>query len=536
MEKGKWETYLNLNGCPLDSEQEAVHSCVIYDSDKDTWKVLFFDAYNLEQTDGEQSYIKTRILIMAGGADIDQITEQIVPFWPPPDNADEPRMFCSGHVFLDDGKLIVAGGHREPVVNNHWARGLKYTYIFDPITETWDYAKNPISGLAQPMHEGRWYPTLTKLEDNRVAVVGGFKYNYDRNGNVVYNDTVEVYTPLDGWTQLPPAANTPSDFIQNKVLYPGAHVIPYDNIYANVKAGHLLYTFPLRQTWRLNPNVNPGNDYWQPIAMSRHTRGNGSSVILPLKPNGEMKFVIFGGATGDMEMPETDIELLDLSFPTVSDSNPPAWQLHGSMNIPRRNANCVILPDGKIFITGGNQMHLRENGVTVAEMYNPETGECEIMPSTTFTRMYHSTAILLPDATVMASGGEYICSGGIGAGNNNFEIYTPEYLMQGGTRPIILSTGEREVSYTNTLYIDINTSINEVILISPGVPTHGFDQHQRAVYADFETLPPNGTHPYLVTMPLNKFIAPTGWYMLFVIKIINGVKVPSIAKFIRLIE
>lgn len=515
-----------------------MHSCVIFNYQSGNWKILYFDAFTVEN-DPSPSGIKTRTFdILTSARPIDS---QSIPDWPfAPEEAPPPppRLFCSGHAFLEDGRLLVGGGHREPVVDGHWARGLKYAYIFDPITETWDYAKDPQNpSVLYSMHEGRWYPTLTKLEDNRVVAIAGFKYEYSQPGNqVVYNNTVEVFSPENGWVLLPPQANTPSGFVQGTVLYPGAHVIPYENIHANVKPGHLLYPFPLKQTWRLNPNENSQNDYWQPIAQSRHVRTSGASVLLPLKYSGaEMKFVIIGGAAGDMEMPTTDIELLDLSYPTVSDTNAAGWVVHGELNIPRRNANCILLPDGKIFITGGNQMHLRENGVTVAEMYDPQTGECEILPSTTFTRMYHSTAILLPDATIMASGGEYTCSGGIGIGNNNFEIYTPDYLMQTGTRPEILSIGTQEIGYSDSFYIDVNTTIDEAILISPGVPTHGFDQHQRAIYVNIKPLPPNGTHPYQVNTPINNFVAPTGWYMLFVIKIINGVKVPSVAKFIRLI-
>ncbi|CAN5665687.1 hypothetical protein BH10BAC5_BH10BAC5_14050 [soil metagenome] len=407
MEKGKWESYFDASGnCPLNSGQEAVHMCIIYDENKSTWKILYFDAWKLEPADNSQ-YIRTRVFDMGDVGTRDRISAQNVPIWEvvnPP--LELPRMYCAGHSFLEDGRPIVAGGHRplDPL-QVHWARGLKYTYIFNPIEKSWTQAKN-IFGVLQPLLEGRWYPTLTKLEDNRILAIAGFKYEYKTPSSfeLEYNPTMEIYSPQNGWELLPPEADTPQEFIDHNVLYPGGYLIPYPNDNISVKAGHILYTHPLKETYRFDPSLTETH-IWLKICESLQFRASASSVMLALHPiSTVMKFVIFGGASGDMEMPTDVIQELDLT-PNTTNVNP-GWTNKGTLNIPRRNANVTQLTDGKILITGGNQMHLRENAVTVAEMYDPETGNCEILPSTTFTRMYHSTAILLPDARVMISGGE----------------------------------------------------------------------------------------------------------------------------------
>jgi len=69
------------------------------------------------------------------------------------------RLFCSGHCFLADGNLVVGGGHRFPVDNNVWARGMLFSYIFNPVNENWNY--EGISPNHIRMQDGRWYPTLT---------------------------------------------------------------------------------------------------------------------------------------------------------------------------------------------------------------------------------------------------------------------------------------------------------------------------------------------------------------------------------------
>lgn len=44
-------------------------------------------------------------------------------------NTDNSNIFCSGHAGLEDGKVIVAGGH----INNR--EGLNDVNIFDPVTQ-----------------------------------------------------------------------------------------------------------------------------------------------------------------------------------------------------------------------------------------------------------------------------------------------------------------------------------------------------------------------------------------------------------------
>src|SRR5207302_734776 len=86
-----------------------------------------------------------------------------VLWWPPFNNGDNPTLwdpstntntpathaganiFCSGHAFLPDGELLVAGGH----INN-WV-GLPNAYRYNPFTNSWTQLPD--------MNNGRWYPT-----------------------------------------------------------------------------------------------------------------------------------------------------------------------------------------------------------------------------------------------------------------------------------------------------------------------------------------------------------------------------------------
>src|SRR6266481_1305976 len=86
-----------------------------------------------------------------------------VLYWPPFNLGDNPTLwdpstntntaathaganvFCSGHAFLANGQLFVAGGH----VTNYV--GLPSAYLYDPFNNSWTQLPN--------MNNSRWYPT-----------------------------------------------------------------------------------------------------------------------------------------------------------------------------------------------------------------------------------------------------------------------------------------------------------------------------------------------------------------------------------------
>mmetsp|Transcript_28966 Transcript_28966/g.52416 ORF Transcript_28966/g.52416 Transcript_28966/m.52416 type:complete len:141 (+) Transcript_28966:1028-1450(+) len=94
----------------------------------------------------------------------------------------------------------------------------------------------------------------------------------------------------------------------------------------------------------------------------------------------------------------------------------------------------------------------------------------------------HSTAILLPDATMLVGGG-----GRPGpVVNENVEIYSPPYLFQPNgvraIRPVITSLSTKQPAYGGTIRVKVSDAakIGLVSLIRLGYVTHSFKQHGRA--------------------------------------------------------
>lgn len=140
--------------------------------------------------------------------------------------------------------------------------------------------------------------------------------------------------------------------------------------------------------------------------------------------------------------------------------------------------------------------------------------------------MYHSSALLLPDATVLIGGG-----GAPGPLTNlNAEIFYPPYLYdaQGhfAARPsfTLASTGQ---DYGATVKLTANGSISRVVLIKTGAVTHSFDFEQRYIPLSFTSK----GDALNVRMPTSANVATPGFYHLF---IVNSQGVPSVSKIISL--
>lgn len=514
---GKWEIVLNPSNCILDTGHTAVHTCVIYNPNTRKWKVLYFT--------GGQS----RIWDPENPAQVS--SPQVVPNWPPPP-ADPPNLFCSGHSYLLDGRLLVAGGHRDPVINDQF-RGLPYTYIFNPITEQWNIPET--LGVPHKMADGRWYPTMTTLGEDpgygKILTMSGLRYDYDDEGKSVVNKDPQIYDPNPpsaGWNFIgnqptpPPDATQPFDD-----LYTGAHVVPY-----GANAGKIFYSMPMQQAYIFNPFFSgpPNGGFWATIDRARSShRYAGNSVLLPLLPpfTSAKVLIIGGGSPTGLNT----VEIIDVA------SGSPAWTAVNPMLFGRRNANAVILPDDTILVVGGNHTLTATDPVLTAESYNPATGIWTLLPAMTIARMYHSTAILLPDARVWVSGTSAQDEDGPFIVNNNIEIYNPGYLFE-GTPPNIIIWPD-QITYGNPFFIDVSLPIAAIRLIRLGSVTHSTDMEQRSVGLTFSPGDPNGTNPYTVNAPANANIAPPGFYMLFVLRdkqfsLSGQTMIPSVAKIVKL--
>ncbi|MCF2538621.1 galactose oxidase early set domain-containing protein [Streptomyces sp. FB2] len=421
-------------------------------------------------------------------------------------------MFCAGHVQLKDGRVLVMSGNKGyPSADGTIGyQGYKDSYVFDPVTET--YSKT------NDMNDGHWYPSATILGNGDVISFGGLKE--DSTGSV----TAELWSDAEQkWLELWKVNQTwsywglyPSMILMQdgRLFYSGSHVFG-NNIPGT---GAAIYDYDANTVTQV------------PGLRRKDERDQSASVLLP--PAQDQKVLTLGGGNIDSNPDANRLtDVIDLKQPNPSYvAGPPLPQGTvdlGAGKVPQTGdqgkmyVSAVLLPDGKVLETGG-ALHNRADPVYESSLYDPATGTFDPVAADPEARGYHSSAFLLPDGRVMATGD----NPGNGSWNHDVSIYTPPYLLK-GERPAITSVIDTEWSYGDTQRITVDRPIAKAELIRPAAVTHSSDPNQRFVDLPLSV---DGNNVDL-NVTSNPDLAPPGWYMLFAVDA-NGV--PSVAKWVHL--
>jgi hypothetical protein len=192
--------------------------------------------------------------------------------------------------------------------------------------------------------------------------------------------------------------------------------------------------------------------------------------------------------------------------------------------------DAVLLPDRTVLVMSGSSRGFADNGanpVWDSELYDPETDTWTPMDHTTVPRLYHATALLLPDATVMTSGTDATWNPEvIPVSELRLEIFRPPYLFRGDRPTIVSAPGAADHGSVITVGTPDAASITTVALMRNGSCTHSFNPDQRHVGLEITS---RSADELTLRMPPDGAVAPPGWYMLFLLR--DGV--PSEAEFVR---
>ncbi len=382
-------------------------------------------------------------------------------------------LFCSGMSMLPDGQIYLTGGNARdcPV------QGTSDTHLFDPWDERW--------ARLEDMTVGRWYPTNTPLANGRVLITSGM----DQACRLT--PVMEMFTPGIGLEVVP-------DGERLLDLYPRLHLL---------SNGWVAGVGTEASTWMFNPDQPEWHYVGDTVANIR--RWSGSSVQVPGSPD---SILIFGGDSPSVN----SVERIDFA------EELPRWRSVSPMYFSRSHFNPVQLPDRSILIVGGGGARLYDDPVLNAERYNPESDTWTLLPAQQHPRMYHSTALLLPDGRVLSAGQDF------GMSFHSAEIYEPAYLHR-GARPSVTGVPE-SVGYGERVVLRAvgEHPITSAALIAPGAVTHGVNMGQRFVDLAI-TVRGSAVE---VQMPTSGHLAPAGYYMLF---LVDNDGVPSVGEFVRLV-
>ena len=270
---------------------------------------------------------------------------------------EDDNIFCHGTILNEDGTAFSAGGDDDNANSDPQngpiaglLTGLNKMRTFDYRTGLWRYIDNRMMAT-------RWYPTLVRLVNGSVVIIGGLT----SGTSFLAQRSLEFYNP-----NLPNSNNT---LRFSEVLdltgtsgYPKAYLIPGSGdvyIFAlntfNVVSkttGRLVE----RETWS-----SPDNGVtWLPYVLAGKRSGNyvAGNCLMPLYASrGYVAEMILFGGGNDVEANLTarnDVARMIISAPA-----PKRWTIDTDrMPYGRDVSDCTLQPNGKMLITNGARMGL----------------------------------------------------------------------------------------------------------------------------------------------------------------------------------
>ncbi|MER7836847.1 kelch motif-containing protein [Streptomyces sp. NPDC096040] len=367
--------------------------------------------------------------------------------------------------------------------------GIKNAYEFDPVAEK--YIK------VDPMNEARWYPTLTTLSDGKVLSVSGL----DDIGQLVPGKN-EVFDPATKkWTYTKYKRQFPT--------YPALFLL---------QNGKLFYSGSNAGYGPDDVGRDPGiwdvdtNEFTKLSGLSDPNMLETSGTVLLPPAQDERYMVVGGGGVGESKLSTNRTRLIDLK-----DADP-EFVDGPSLEKGTRYPQISVLPDDSVLVSGGSEDYRGrgDSDIKQARIYNPSANTFKRVADPEVGRNYHSGSILLPDGRVMFFGSNPLYGDKAntkpGYFEQRIEIYTPPYLYR-DSRPS-LSGGPQTIARggSGTFTSRHASTIKKVRLIRPSATTHVTDVDQRSIALDFTA----SGNRITVTVPRNRNLVPSGWYMVFV--------------------
>ena len=424
-------------------------------------------------------------------------------------------MFCPGIANLPDGRIHVTGGSSS--------------------TKTSIYRQSSpgVGGWSadRTMTIARGYQGAVTLSNGDVFTIGG-SWHDGSNASMESDRFSEVWSPgatagsLGTWRYLSSLSDTLIRTADPRQSYRA-------NNHAWLFAGSnntVFHAGPSNKMHWFN-TAGVGSVTGAEVLRDGLDRMNGNAVMYDTR-----KILVSGGAPSYDNSPATAAAVVvDIG------TNPPTTRSVGPMASPRAFHNSVVLPDGKVFVAGGQTIAVPlsdSNPVVRPELFDPAANNgvgafapMAVPPSNT-PRTYHSVAILLPDTRVLVGGGGLCgsnCAAYGGDNHANFEIFTPPY---GGAapaaRPAIQTNFTSPVTVGTSVSVTTDRAVNAFSLIRMSSVTHSVNNEQRRVPLAYAQ---TGTNQYLLSLlPNDRGVFVPGYYMLFALN--NGV--PSVAKIVRI--
>ncbi|KAF7358228.1 hypothetical protein MVEN_00871500 [Mycena venus] len=398
---------------------------------------------------------------------------------------------------------------------------------------------------AQPMTSRRWYPTVETLQDGTAIIIGGCNNGgYVNNANQD-NPTYEFY-PSTGKPIASPflSATLPINLYALTFLLPSGRLLMQAN----------------RATMMLDPKTHKEYQLDDMPDAVRAYPASAGTLMLPLTPanNWTATILFCGGSDNDNWNQNWDIA----SFPAsnscvrITPDQSKSYTKDDPMLEARSMTNLVSLPDGRVLCVNGAAtgtagygntswaigMSYADNPILTPAIYDPakpagSRWSRDGLKASTIPRMYHSSAVLLPDGAVLIAGSNPNSDLNVGPNikyptEYRVERFYPSYYNARRPQPkgLLSALGYGGPAFDVQLDADDlggdarNAANASVVIIRTGFSTHNMNMGQRFLQLDstYTAYGANNTATLHVSqVPPNPAILAPGPALLFVV--VNGV-------------
>ncbi|OVA17632.1 Glyoxal oxidase [Macleaya cordata] len=450
----------------------------------------------------------------------------------------ETDTWCSSGAFLSNGTLLQTGGH---------GNGYRRIRYFRPCSNhrcSWTQSRHSLVN-------NRWYSSNQRLPSakDRVIVVGGKDtFSYEFVPKLSHSDERSFALPF-----LHKTYNRRED---GNNLYPFLHLSSDGKLFIFANRDSILLDYKRDKVIKTYPRMPGGG--------SRNYPSSGSSVMLPLDhKDGFQKVEVMvcgGSSSGAYEAAQQGTHLKGLSTcgRMVITGHNHKWVME-HMPGPRLLNDMLILPTGQILIINGAKhgcagWNNAANPSLQPYLYNPKKRwghRFSVLKSAKIARLYHSSAILLPDGRVLVAGGNpnrhYTFKNVAFPTELRLQAFTPYYMERHyhNIRPSNVSINHKHsrrdrldstIGYGKefTVRFRLRRKPSKVVnfnVYAPPFTTHSISMNQRMLKLRCRRMvrEKDGWINAVIEAPPSANVAPSGYYMLTVVN--EGI--PSLSHWVR---
>lgn len=410
----------------------------------------------------------------------------LVKTFPP----ESPRLQgCHAVTVMPDGRVIYVGGADMAV----YGPGTRQVKTFNPTSMSWT--------VHPDLTDYRWYPSMISLADGELLAIGGGGLM-----NPTRVKTSEIMSPATmTWTRV-------GDVDRGNEVSPIA----------------LLYTGEVLMTFRPPQLYNPATRAWRLAADfvqgSRNPDGDHADHEIVVLPDGRVVAIGYKTYTAGVFGNLTEI------YDPVANR----WSLGASFAPVRSRASILLLPDRTVLVIGGKKEETTDptpvnawGQVKLTDLYDPAQNSWRRLADLAIAREYHAMPILVPDGRVFVVGGEG--EPGNEPATSTVEAFSPPYLFR-GPRPVIAALSSTTFRRGERFTFDIGNTATptKVVLMSAIATTHFMDSGTNR-YLDLPFTQSGTT--VTATVPADPNRSVVGHYILFAM--VDDI--PSVGKMVRIV-